>query len=240
MNANEPVDPVPAALSALPTASKDRSLGTFAKHMRLSCLIFVLVSTAQADPWVLTKGGLSPDKRLAVAVYPQTTENVDGTVLLVDAIKKKIIGPLEEVDSTGGSWGKTTENVDCVWSADSRLLAVNFRAGRMMRSYQLYRIAGRRAVPINLPDPRSHPKGKILDVLGYNANPGAELDLQPNGYIIEKRWGFMPKEGHWNEDYSKFGIKNFERIEEGLFFVYKIDNDKGVKIVDVITKIEKK
>jgi len=211
--------------------------------MRLACLIFALATIAHADPWAITHGGLSPDKRLGVAVYPQTTEHADepdGTVLLVDAIQEKIIDPLEEVDSTGGTWGKTTENVYCVWSADSRLLAVNFRTGRMMRSCQLYRIEGRRAVPLDLPDPRTHPKGKILDVLGYSANPGAEIELQPNEDIIERRWGFMPKEGHWDEDYSKFGIKDFEGIGGVLLFVYRIDKDKNVKIVDVITEPEKK
>lgn len=215
----------------------------FAKNMRIAVLTFFLVSIAHADPWVITNGGLSPDKRLGVAVYPQKTENIDeadGTVLLVDAKKTEIIGPLEEVDSTGGTWGKTTENVDCIWSADSRLLAVNFRAGRMMRSYQLYRIEGRRAVPLTLPDPRTHPKGKILDVLGYSANPGAELELKPNGDIIERRWGFMPKEGHWDEDYSRFGIKDFEGVGGELLFIYRMDKDKSPKIIDVVTEPEKK
>lgn len=211
--------------------------------MRLAFLIFALASTAHADPWVITQGGLSPDKRLGVAVYPQTTEYVDeadGTVLLVDAIQKKIIGPLEEVDSTGGTWGKTTENVDCVWSADSRLLAVNFRTGRMMRSYRLYRIEGRRAVPLTLPDPRTHPKGKILDVLGHNANPGAELSLKPDGTIVKRVWGYMPKEGHWDEDYSKYGIKGFDAVGGALLFLYRVSVGGKLVLMDITTEEEPK
>ncbi len=176
-------------------------------------------------------------------MYPQTTEHVDeadGTVLLVDAIQKKIIGPLEEVDSTGGTWGKTTENVDCVWSADSRLLAVNFRTGRMMRSYQLYRIDGRRAVPVNLPDPRTHPKGMILDFLGYNANPGAMIELNADGLIVERCWGFMPKEGHSDEDFSKFHIKGFEAPGDELQFIYQMSKDGKVRLVDVTAESEPK
>jgi len=211
--------------------------------MRHFLLIFAVASIGHAaDPWVATQGGLSPDKRLGVAVYPQKTENVDeadGTVLLVDMNKKKIIGPLEEVDSTGGAWGKTTENVDCIWSADSRLLAVNFRAGRMMRSYQLYRIEGRRAVPFTLPDPRTHPKGKILDVLGYSANPGARIELRPDGTIVESRWGFMPKEGHWEEDYARFGIKGFEAVGGELLFIYKLDERGKIFLSDVTAEPEK-
>jgi hypothetical protein len=211
--------------------------------MHIICLILAMASLAHADNWVVTNGGLSPDKRFAVAVYPQKTENIDeadGTVLLIDVRQRKIIGPLEEVDSTGGTWGKTTENIDCAWSADSHLLAVNFRAGRMMRSFQLYRIEGRRAIPLKLPDPRRHPKGKILDVLGYSANPGSEIELRPDGNIVEHRWGFMPKEGHWDEDYSKFQIKGFEAVGGSLLFIYRIDKDNVIRIDDVITEPETK
>lgn len=211
--------------------------------MRLACLIILVAATARADPWVVTQGGLSPDKRLGVAVYPQTTEHVDeadGTVLLVDAIQKKIIGPLEEVDSTGGTWGKTTENVDCVWSADSRLLAVNFRTGRMMRSYQLYRIDGRRAIPLTLPGSRTHPKGKILDVLGHSANPGAELSLKADGTIVKRVWGYMPKEGHWNEDYSKYGIKGFDINGGELLFLYRVNEAGKLVLMDITTEGETK
>lgn len=209
--------------------------------MRFTCFIFAFISIAHADQWVITNGGLSPDRKLGVAVYPQKTELIDeadGTVLLVDVKQKKIIGPLEEVDSIGGIWGKTTENVHCAWSADSRLLAVNFRAGRMMSSFQLYWIEGRRAIPLTLPDPRTHPKGKILDLLGYNANPGAAVELKADGTIIESRWGFMPKEGHWDEDYSRFGIKGFDAVGGELMFHYKMDKNGKIRVVDVTLEPE--
>ena len=199
-------------------------------------LLLVLSSTVHAQDWVITQGGLSPDKRLGVAVYPQKTENIDeanGTVLLVNALEKKAIGPLEEIDSTGGSWGKTTENVSCQWSADSKLLAVNFRAGRISRYFQLYRIRGHRAIPIKLPRNDANPKGKILEVLEYNANPGSEIELKADGTIIERAWGFIPKEGHWVEDYSRYGLKDFE---DRLYFIYHMDDKGRIQLVDITTQ----
>lgn len=199
--------------------------------------------SAHAGEWVITEGGLSPDKNLSVAVYPQKTEHVDeadGTVLLVDAKRNKIIGPLEEVDSTGGTWGSTTTNVRCEWSMDSKLLAVNFRIGRLMHSYQLYQFNGRRAIPFKLPDPKTHPKGKILDVLDYNANPGATISFGKDGSIVERRYGFMPKKGHWDEDYSKYGIRGFEAVGGELLFIYRVSDGGNPTLIDVTTEPEKK
>ena len=199
--------------------------------------IVFLGSHAFAGEWVITGGGLSPDKKLAVAVFPQKTEFVDeadDTVLLVDQIRGRRIGPLEEVSSSGGTWGQTTSNVHCIWSADSSLLIVNYRTGRLMHSSQIYRIQGRRALPITLPDARKHPKGKVLEVLGTSANPGSELSLAKDGTLLERVWGYMPMEGHSNEDYSKYGLKG---LESELLFHYRFDKQGHLYLHDITVPV---
>jgi len=61
--------------------------------MRNSILVFLFLgSHAFAGEWVLAQGGLSPDKRLAVAVFPQKTELIDeanDTVLLIVIFRRK-------------------------------------------------------------------------------------------------------------------------------------------------------
>lgn len=195
----------------------------------LTTLLLICSQVCGGD-WVITEGGLSPDKKFAVAVIPQKTENIDeadGRVLLVDAPKKSIIGPLEEVESTGGSWGKTTTNVRCVWSADSTILLVNYRVGRLMHSARIYRIRDRRAVPVSLPDAGTHPKGKLLAGLTTTSNPGSELSLSKDGMILKRSWGVVPD---WNVDYSKHGLKDFEGE---LLFHYRFDEGGRLLLHDI-------
>jgi hypothetical protein len=184
-----------------------------------------------AGEWVVTKGGLSPDGKLAVAVYPQKTafiDEADDTVLLVEASSGRKIGPLEEVSSSGGTWGSTTTNVHCVWSGDSRILIVNFRTGRLMHSSQIYHIRDRRAVPIALPDAKTHPKGKVLEGLGTTANPGSEVTLEENGSLLMRAWGYVPD---WNVDYAKHGLKGFEGE---LLFHYRFDERGRILLHDIV------
>jgi hypothetical protein len=197
-----------------------------------TALLF-LGSYAIAGEWVITEGGLSPDKKLAVAVFPQKTEFIDeadDTVLLVDQTKGARIGPLEEVSSSGGTWGTTTTNVHCVWAADSSLLIVNFRTGRLMHSSQIYQIQGRRAIPLTLPNAKKHPKGKVLEVLGSSANPGSETSLTKGGTILKRVWGYMPMEGHFDEDYSKYGLRE---LEGELLFHYRFDKKGHLYLHDI-------
>lgn len=198
----------------------------------LKALLFIGSYTYAGD-WVVTEGGLSPNKKLAVAVFPQKSEFIDeadDTVLLVDQTTGSKVGPLKEVSFSGGTWGKTTTNVNCIWSADSSLLIVNFRTGRLMHSSQIYQIQGRRAIPLTLPDASKHPKGKVLEVLGHSANPGSEISLTKEGTILERVWGYMPKEGHFDEDYSKYGLKG---LEGELLFHYNIDKQGQVHLNDI-------
>jgi hypothetical protein len=195
--------------------------------------VLLLSSHVFGGEWVVTKGGLSPDKKLAVAVVPQKTEFIDeadDSVLLIDQTTGRRIGPLEEVSSSGGTWGSTTTNVQCVWSADSTILIVSYRIGRLMHSSQIYRIHGRRAIPLPLPDAKKHPKGKILEVLRSSANPGSEVSLAKDGTILERVWGYMPIEGHFDEDYSKYGLKG---LEGELLFHYRFDQQGQLQLHDI-------
>lgn len=190
-------------------------------------------SYAFGGEWVVTNGGVSPDGRFAVAVFPQKTEFVDeadDTVLLIDQTRGRRLGPLEEVSSSGGTWGTTTTNVHCVWTPDSSLLIVNFRAGRLMHSSQIYRIRDRRAIPLKLPDPKTHPKAKVLGVLGHSANPGSEITITKDGTIQERVWGYMPLEGHFDEDYAKYGLKG---LEGELLFHYCFDQQGNIRLHDI-------
>ena len=99
-----------------------------------------------------------------------------------------------------------------------------------MHSSQIYQIQGRRAIPLTLPDAKKHPKGKVLEVLGSSANPGSEVSLTKEGTILERVWGYMPKDGHFDEDYSKFGLKG---LEGELLFHYRLDKQGHLQLHDI-------
>ncbi len=196
----------------------------------LLILLLALGNHAFGNDWVVIEGSISPDKKYSVAVFPQKTEFIDeadDTVLLIDHAGNKSIEPLKEVSSSGGTWGKTTENLRCVWSADSTLMIVNFRVGRLMHDSKVYRICQNRAILVELPDPKTHVKGKVLDEIEYNANPGIEIKLGENGTILKTLWGIMPKAG---VDYSKYGLA---KIEETLLFHYRFNKEDKLELVDV-------
>ena len=192
--------------------------------------ILLLSSQVFGGEWVVTTGGLSPDKKLAVAVFPQKTgfiDEADDTVLLIDQSTGRRIGPLEEVSSSGGAWGTTTTNVHCVWSPDSTILVVNFRTGRLMHSSQIYRIRDRRAIPLSLPAARTHPKGKLLEGLQSTANPGSEINLTKEGSILMRGWGYVPDLA---VDYSKHGLSGFEGQ---LLFHYRFNQQGQLQLHDI-------
>jgi hypothetical protein len=192
--------------------------------------VLLLSSNVFGGEWVVTKGGLSPDKKLAVAVFPQKTEFIDeanDSVLLIDQTTGRRIGPLEEVSSSGGTWGSTTTNVHCAWSPDSTILIVNYRTGRLMHSSQIYRIRDRRANPLSLPDAKTHPKGKFLVGLQSTANPGSEITLTKDGSIQMRGWGYVPD---FTVDYSKHGLTGFEGE---LLFHYRFDQQGQLQLHDI-------
>jgi hypothetical protein len=192
--------------------------------------ILLLSSQVFGGEWVVTKGGLSPDKKLAVGVFPQKTgfiDEADDTVLLIDQSTGRRIGPLAEVSSSGGTWGTTTTNVRCVWSPDSTILIVNFRTGRLMHASQIYRMRDRRAIPLSLPTAKTHPKGKLLEGLQRTANPGLEIDLTKDGSILMRGWGYVPD---FAVDYSKHGLSGFEGE---LLFHYSFNQRGRLQLHDI-------
>jgi hypothetical protein len=182
-----------------------------------------------AQAFVIVEGGLSPDKRFAVAVIPQkegeSIDEADTRVLLIDNNTKKIVGPLEETDSGGGTWGKTTDNVSAHWSPDGRFLAINMRTGRLMHGFVLYAISARRAHPQKLPDPKSHPKGKIYEHLDYTANPGEVVTrwLSPTEFTTEE-YGLRPRNIDKGVDGSKFGLADFDGGSLEKLFAFQKDH----------------
>jgi hypothetical protein len=192
----------------------------------LTFLFICWASPLVAEPLVIVEGGVSPDKRLAVAVVPQKDgefiDEADTTVYLIDNNTKKPIGPLEEADSGGGTWGTTTKNVSALWSPDSHFLAINMRTGRLMHDFVLYEIIGRRARPQNLPDSKSHPKGKIYEQLDYTANPGQVMTawLSPRQFIAEE-YGLRPRDIEKGVDGSKFGLADFDGGSLEMLFSFR-------------------
>lgn len=180
-----------------------------------------------AQALVVVAGGVSPDQRLAVAVVPQKegefVDEADTNVYLIDNKTTKIIRPLKEVDSGGGTWGKTTDNISALWSPDGRFLAINMRTGRLMHGYVLYEVSGRRARPQKLPEPKSHPKGGIYDQLDYTANPGEVVTawLSPTEFTTEE-YGLRPRDMDKGVDGAKFGLAGFDGGSlEKLFAFHK-------------------
>jgi hypothetical protein len=204
------------------------------KHKSDMRIIFIallfLGNFILASEWVVTEGGLSPDQKLAVAVIPQKTERIDETddsVLLIDQTTGRKIARLAEVFSSGGTWGKTTENVRCVWSFDSTILLVNYRTGRLMHSSQVYRIRDRRAIPLAFPADKTHAKGKFLEGLTTTANPGSEVALHKDGSIVRRKWGYVPDA---RVDAAKHGLAGFEGE---LLFRYRVDQQGALELYDI-------
>ena len=195
--------------------------------LRAIIVLFATLGTAShaAEPLVIVEGGVSPNERLAIAVVPQKegeyVDEADTTVYLIDNRTKKRIGPLEEANSGGGTWGKTTENVSARWSPDGRFVAVNMRVGRMMMDFVLYEISRRRARLQKLPDAKSHPKGKIYEELDYTANPGHMVTrwLSATQCTVEE-YGLRPRDLDKGVDGSKFGLPDFDGSSLEKVFSY--------------------
>ena len=203
--------------------------------MRFMLALFLFVVSALGREWVIVSH--SPDKQFAVAVFPHgadTFDEADLVVLLIDGLTGRRIGPLEKVDSSGGGYGASESNVDCEWSQDSSLLIVSFRCGRLMHASQVYRMKGRRAVPVSLPDAATHPKGRIMKVLTKTANPSSRLKFTKDGGIDQRVSGLIPSEGHWDDDFSKYGVGDFD---DTLIFHYRFDQKGQLLLYDITSPL---
>ena len=207
-----------------------------------SAFLAVLFSIvlASGEPLFVVEGGISPKNRFAVVVVPQKEgefiDEADDAVYLIDAKTKKTLHRFEDLSSSGGTWGTTTTNVRADWSPDGRYLIVNHRIGRLMHSHQLYRIKNQSVIPLSPKRRNLTPKSKILDVLGYSANPGATLRWDSDGTLVESVYGYMPRKGHFEEDYSVYGLSDFDG---SLEFRYRHSHRGSWELFDIQTPKDK-
>jgi hypothetical protein len=96
-----------------------------------------------------------------------------------------------------------------------------------MSSSQVYRIRDRRAIPVVLPDSKTHPKGKLLEGLDASANPGSEVTLAKDGTILRHAWGYVPD---GNVDYSKHGLEGFDGE---ILFSYRFDRQGRIQLHEI-------
>lgn len=168
----------------------------------------------------------SPDGRYALALANDPNDE-EGKVLLIDPKTNRALSILEGVNSEGGTWGKPESNVHCQWSKDGSILVVNYRSGRLMQSSEIFRISANKAAPIELPEIKDDPRGAVLQAVEWSVNPGTEITLSPEGTIIQRIWGMMPKA---DVDYSRFGLKSFE---DCLRFHYRF-TEKGTLTLTLV------
>ena len=203
-------------------------------HLGFLLLLLVLALPA-AESLDLLENSTSPDGRLAVAVpvVPEGKflDEIDDSVFLVDPSTKKPLSIIPDASSSGGSWGTPTKNVSTSWHPSGQYLIVNFRTGRMMGSYALVRLTGNSLEKISLPDHRTHPKGKIFEVLDYSSNAGGNLFWSEDGTLIKRVWGIIPQRGHFEEDYTPYGFP--DGIGQTLEFVYSFSPEGQPTLVDI-------
>ena len=155
----------------------------------------LLTATPPEEPFVVG-GGASPDNKLAIVVFGDINWNSpeadkateqESHAYLYNETLKKIIGPLEEVDVDGGTWGTTQGNVHASWSPDGQFVAVTFRGGRMIHDFVVYKISpfstaklhekSFRATPQKLPTRNEGPNSSIVfqnTTNGPNSGEGVE------------------------------------------------------------------
>jgi hypothetical protein len=188
--------------------------------MKSLFLLVTFLCAASASELHIVEGGISPDKKFAIAVVPQKEgeyiDEADGSVYLVKNPSKNILQKLENADSTGGTWGKTTENVRCKWSPDGRFVGINMRIGRLMHDFTVYRITKSKPVPITLPDKKTNKKSEIYEALKHTANPGEVFTawLSPTSFTTEE-YGLWPKQD--DIDFSQYGIPDFDGLIEKVY-----------------------
>jgi hypothetical protein len=171
----------------------------------VSLLFYLSGLSAQSDSPIPISGGFSPNGKVAVVVKgDEDTSQASVSVgnehpYLQNVRTKKIIGPLEEVETIGGGFGHVLENVTGYWSPDSRFVAVRFRAGRLSENFIIYQIkparGGYRAMPQKLPESTSGPNGaKIFDHASHGANMGDIFEkwLSPTEIAVTKYRFFPP------------------------------------------------
>jgi hypothetical protein len=188
-------------------------------HVTMVALLALAASALAGDLHVI-EGGISPDKQFAVAVVPQKPDQpideADGSVYLVKYPGEKILQKLEEVDSTGGTWGTTTENVRSKWSPNGHFVAIEIRVGRLMYDFTLYQRRGSKLTQIQLPTESSDQKSEIYKVLTTSANPGCVfMAWQSSTSFTAKEYGLRP--ANEDIDFSQYGLPDFDGVIEKVY-----------------------
>jgi len=191
--------------------------------IRFLILFSLAAVAARAVEPIIVDGGLSPSKKLAVAIYVDKSvgdldDDEDTHVYLIDAVTHKKIGPLEEVDCEGGGYGTTRQNVTAIWSPDGRWLVVSCREGRNFGGFELYEIPGRRAIPIDLPGPGGLRKGKFLDYLTTGPHTGESFSkwLSKESFVMTEG-GLRMKENAPVDIEKKYGLDGFDDALEKVY-----------------------
>ena len=145
-------------------------------------LLFALVATAGAAPmyynykpgeFLVINGGESPDKRFSIV----SGENDAGEfgVYLMDAQTKKVLGHLEEVET---SWDTAPQAYGAHWSPDSKHVGIESKGDRRWAVNVIYRIENGRAYLIETPKLLCHAVPDFCRLTKELGGAPAEYDLQ--------------------------------------------------------------
>jgi hypothetical protein len=145
-------------------------------------LLLALVATAGAAPmyynykpgeFLVINGGDSPDKRFSI-VSGKNNAGEFG-VYLMDAQTKKVLGQLEEVET---SWDTAPEAYGAHWSPDSKHIGITSKGDRRWAVNVIYRIENRRAYLVETPKLLCHAVPDFCRLTKELGGAPAEYDLQ--------------------------------------------------------------
>jgi hypothetical protein len=213
----------------------------FVSMRTLRSLLFLLTMSAamaaRAEEFklVVPENGVSPDKKLAVAVYnrPDGQESDEGEVskvFLVKAGSLERLAVLEGV-SSDGNINAAVRNVRPAWNPDSKHLIVNSAEGSSSLWWSFFRIVDGKPEPIKLDEGEDHPKGQIVKLLiGHvpTSSIGEWKDVQT---LHIEHWSWDASAPEAQAKLKELGISNFNGT---LRFVHKLAPDGAWKLAEVL------
>lgn len=167
-------------------------------------MLCALTAVRANQPYVV-EGGRSPNGRWAVAVLSDRTGDEamlaeedhpeETTAYLIAARSKRLVAPLSDVLTNGGSWGRTRTNVQALWSPGGRFIAVNFRVGRLSHDFVCYAVTKNGQVHRQtLSGEKTHPKWSAYQQLKHGANGHTIVTrwTSPTGFVAEETGVHLP------------------------------------------------